>query len=229
MIDAADRGRGGARNNAGRPRTGKCRDAPHRRRPPLSPRHPVHVVLRARAGFPRLREGRFYRALRRVLSHFLGREGLRVVHISIQATHLHLLVEATDRAALTRGMQSFAIRAARAINEVCDGRSGKVFAYRYHATQITTPRQARNTLAYVLNNWRKHRQDLGSRRAFEAALDPYSSGISFTGWKGAPRYRVPPTYTPLPVSAARTDLLGHTWRRYGTIDVFAKPGPIGFF
>ena len=208
---------------------GRCHDAPHRRRPPLSRHHPVHVVLRAVRGLPRLRDGRFYRALRRVLVRFLGRDDFRVVHISIQANHLHLLVEATDRSALTRNMQSFAIRAARAINEACGGRSGKVFAYRYHGTQITSPRQARNALAYVLNNWRKHRQDLLSERACEAALDPYSSGISFTGWKGAPRHRAPPTYTPLPVSVARTDLLGHTWRRHGPIDVFEKPGPVRFF
>ena len=64
MVDAPGRRRGGARKNAGRPRTGRCHDAPHRRRPPLSRRHPVHVVLRAVAGLPRLRERRFYRALR---------------------------------------------------------------------------------------------------------------------------------------------------------------------
>jgi REP element-mobilizing transposase RayT len=173
---------------------------------------------------PRLREARFYRALRRVLTHFLGRKDFRVVHISIQSTHLHLLVEAADRSALTRNMQGFAIRAARAINQAMDGRHGKVFAYRYHATQITTSRQARSCLAYVLNNWRHHRQDLASIRASEAALDPYSSGISFTGWRGAPRYRIPPSYTPLPVSAAQTDLLDHSWRRHGTIDVFHTPG-----
>ncbi|MDX2088580.1 MAG: hypothetical protein SFX73_12065 [Kofleriaceae bacterium] len=71
------------------------------------------------------------------------------VHLSIQNNHLHLLVEAADREAITRNMQSFEMNAARAINRV-RGSSGKVFALRYRATQITTPRQARRSLAYVL-------------------------------------------------------------------------------
>jgi len=230
MSEVVERTHGGKREGAGRKKSPlRRRDPPHRVRPELSRRHPVHVVLRTEEGIRRLRQGVMYRAVRRVLGRYLGHSDFRVVHISIQHNHLHLLVEAADRHVLTRRMQSFAINAARAINRAHGGRGrlGKVFAYRYHATQITTPRQARHALAYVLNNWRKHRQDLGSRRAFEAALDPYSSGISFTGWKGVSRYRAPPTYTPLPVSVARTDLLGHTWRRYGTIDVFEKPGPIG--
>src|SRR5262249_20352826 len=140
----------------------------------------------------------------------------------------HLLVEAADRHALTRRMQSFAINAARAINST-DGRRGKVFAYRYHATQVRTPRQARCTLAYVLNNWRHHREDMVLARAFEAAVDPYSSGLSFTGWKGR-RFRVPEGYTPLPVSPPATPLLRYRWTPFGRIVKTAwgesrTPGP----
>jgi hypothetical protein len=36
------------------------------------------------------------------------------------------------------------------------GRSGKVFHERYHARHLRSPRQVRNVLVYVLNNWRKH-------------------------------------------------------------------------
>jgi len=88
-----------------------------------------------------------YRAVRRVLGRYLGHSDFRIVHISIQHNHLHLLVEAADRHVLTRRMQSFAINAARALNRAHGGRLGKVFAYRYHATQIRTPRQARCALA----------------------------------------------------------------------------------
>ena len=59
-------------------------------------------------------------------------------HTSIQHNHLHFLIEADDKKAFSHGMRSLAITAALAINDVC-GRSGKVFAYRYHATSIGVP------------------------------------------------------------------------------------------
>ena len=61
-------------------------------------------------------------------------------------------------------------------------RRGKVFEDRFHAEIIETPRQARHALAYVLNNWRKHRED---HAAFAKTwrVDPFSSGICFPDWK----------------------------------------------
>jgi REP element-mobilizing transposase RayT len=154
----------------------------------------------------RLRRSEIYHAVRGTLPRYLGLEDFRIVHLSIQHNHLHLLVEAADRDRLARRMQSFAINAARAINAADGGRRGKVFAYRYHATQIKTPRQARNTLAYVLNNWRRHREDLQTEQTRNAWLDPYASGLSFRGWSGR-RFAIPPGYSPLPVSPPNTALL----------------------
>jgi REP element-mobilizing transposase RayT len=171
----------------------------------------------------RLRQGPVFRAMGGVLRRYLGQGDFRIVHVSIQRNHLHLLVEASDREVLSRRMQSFAINAARAINRT-SRRSGQVFPYRYHATQIRTPRQARCTLAYVLNNWRHHLEDWNMGRQFEAAVDPYSSGVSFTGWKGR-RFVVPRGYTPLLVSPPETDLLRSGWMRFGRIDAFEMPGP----
>jgi len=221
MTDGGESKRGGRRPGAGRPRKPNQHDAPHRRRPSLSPSHPVHVVLRTTAWTPRLRCGTTYRALRRVLVRYLGRADFRVVHLSIQSNHLHLLVEAADRRALTRGMQSFAINAARAIQRA----PGKVFAYRYHATQIDSARQARHTLAYVLNNWRKHREDGRSAKTLAAKLDPYASGLAFTGWSQRPRFRRPDGYEPLPVSPAKTHLLRFDWQQFGLIRFDEVPGP----
>jgi hypothetical protein len=76
----------------------------------------------------------------------------------------------------------------------------------------------------VLNNWRHHREDLHVGRAFEAALDPYASGLSFSGWKDR-RFRVPDRYVPLPVSPPGTSLLRWQWTRFGRIDPFECPGP----
>jgi REP element-mobilizing transposase RayT len=212
---------GGKREGAGRPKTGFCKDAPHRKRPELSSKHPVHVVLRILQRVT-LRRREIYHALRGVLARYLGRTDFRVVHISIQDNHVHLLVEAASRRALTHGMQSFAINAARAFHRV-DGGCGKVFAYRYHATQIQSGRHARHALAYVLNNWRRHRLDFENGRQLEQKLDPYSSAISFTNW--SERFAVPRGYAPLPVSPPETNLLA---RRYRSLDPWQRPGPLAF-
>ena len=200
-------------------------DPPHRERPELGGNRPVHVVLRVRRDVPRLRCGRTHHVIRRVLEACLGRAEFRVVHASIQHNHLHFLVEARDREALIRGMQGLAIRLARAINRDL-GRSGKLFEHRYHATAITSSRQAHRALTYVLNNWRHHREDLASERIMQAKLDPYATGLAFRGWAGAPRFRPPPDYVPLPVAPPRTWLLRGAWTRHGPIDLFAIPGPL---
>jgi len=215
--------RGGARAGAGR-KKGKGHDAEHRLRPVHKGRHPVHVVLRVRRDVGRLRKGRVLRALRRALlvvagSHF---ERFRIVHMSIQHNHLHLLVEAAHKEALSHGMQSFGISAARAINRV-QGRAGKVFAFRYHATALTSRRQTRHALAYVLNNWRRHREDLEGVKQRRALVDPYSSGVLFDGWSVGP-FRVPDDFVPLGVKPAQTWLLREGWRMYGAIDPREVPG-----
>ena len=184
----------------------------------------MHVVLRTvvRVAW-RTRD--YYRFVQRALRGTLGRRGFRIVHVSIQNNHLHLIVEANDRKALTRGMSSFTIRLARIVHASVGG-VGKVFAYRYHATQIKTARHARHALAYVLNNWRRHKQDWEHGREVRATLDEFSSAISFDGWARRHRFRVPKDYDPLAVSEPRTSLLKVDWRSYGLIQTWEKPGPV---
>jgi REP element-mobilizing transposase RayT len=214
--------RGGYREGAGRKKTGRRTGGSHRRRPELDPRHPVHVVLRSSRRLS-WREGRTYRVLRRVLGFYLQEPGFRICHISIQKRHLHLIVEAAHRKALSDGMKSFATRAARAINND-SGSCGKVFTYRYHSTQIKTARYARHALAYVLNNWRRHREDFANGRMLTAYLDDYSSALGFDGWTMT--FARPRDYEPLPVSAPQTWLLRDGWKRYGRIDPHECPGPL---
>jgi REP element-mobilizing transposase RayT len=185
----------------------------------------VHVTLRVKDDVRRLRRGYVLRKLRRALHVVAPRELVfRVVHMSIQGNHLHLLVEAEDKRALTRGMQAFAISAARAINRA-QQRTGKVFAYRYYATEIRNRRQTRHALAYVMNNWRRHNEHLTSgRRALKAMVDPYSSWVAFDGWSC--RFKVPEDFVPLDVKPARTWLLLEGWKMYGLIDPSEVPGRI---
>lgn len=214
-------GWGGARNGAGRKKTSKAE--PHRARPEISRHHPLHVVLRTRTDVGRLRRGPVYRAISRALRQTLAEAGFRIVHTSIQHNHLHFLIEADSKSTLSRGMRSLTITAALAINRVC-GRSGSVFEYRYHSKAITSPRQARNALAYVLNNWRKHQEHLRTPAAGRSRLDPYSTAILFDGWKEAPQLAVRDDYEPLPAAVPETWLLRVGWRRHGPISAYTVPG-----
>src|SRR5262250_2938456 len=114
------------------------------------------------------------------------RERIRIVQISLQRTHVHLLVEAENKEALARGMQGFQISAARNINTVLGDdnhrrRRGPVFVDRYHLVVITSPAQARHALSYVMIN-RKHGEDRqGIARTW--LVDPFSSAISFPDWQ----------------------------------------------
>ena len=108
-------------------------------------------------------------------------------------------------------------------------RTGKVFAYRYHATAITTPKQARHALAYVLNNWRRHREDETTQASRIAAIDPYSTARTFSGWKEKEEAVMPPgfsAYPPLEVSEPRTWLLSLGWSKHPRISVWETPGPL---
>src|SRR5262249_22714935 len=75
-------------------------------------------------------------------------------HFSVQSDHIHLLVEADEPAALVRGMQGLAIRVAKSVNRALK-RCGAVWADRFHARTLRTPREVRNALVYVLNNVKK--------------------------------------------------------------------------
>jgi REP element-mobilizing transposase RayT len=217
--------------NVGRKPKGERAGSPHTKRPELNSRHPVHVVLRVEREIGAIRKRHIYRALREA-TLALGRAELydeevgwfRIIHVSIQDNHVHLLVEAADKHALSGGMQRFQISAAKHINRVFSEqlglkrrRRGSVFPDRFHQEIITSPSQARRALSYVLNNWRKHREDRG--HAWN--VDPFSTGVLFEGWvehAGEPlMWRWRDSYDPLFVYRPRTWLLRDGWRKAGTI------------
>src|SRR5689334_6601337 len=164
---------GGKRPGAGRPRKKENR-SPHERRHELARYTPVHVSLRVVRDVGRLRRPAAYAAIQRAVAACLGRDDFRVVHTSIQGNHIHLIVEADNKRALANGMRAFMVSAAQHLN-TARGRRGTVFPARYHAVQLTTPKQVRAALAYVLNNWRRHHEDREGERQRAANVDPYST------------------------------------------------------
>jgi REP element-mobilizing transposase RayT len=217
---------GGKRRGAGRPPKGKRAGSPHKERPFLHARYPVHVVLRVIGAVRNLRRRCIYQAIREATLTTARRETFRIIHLSIQRNHIHLLIEADDKRALASGMQGFQISAAKHLNAAISKgkpgprRRGVVFPDRYHAEIITSPTQARHALSYVMNNWRKHQED---RKAPMSSwkIDWFSSAAMFPGWaeydeEEAFFRRGPDTYDPLIVYQPRTWLLKVGYLRGGS-------------
>jgi len=162
------------------------------------------VTLRARHGLPSLRSDAVFRAVERGIANG-SRGGLRILEFSVQRDHVHLLVEAVDARGLSRGLQGLAIRIAKGVNRLL-GRRGPVWSDRFHARALRTPREVRNALVYVLQNWRKHVP--GAR-----GVDVRSSGCWFAGW----RTLAPRIAASSPIVPPRTWLAAIGWRRLGLI------------
>ena len=192
--------------------------------------HPQHVTLRLATSIGSLRKRHLYRVIRAALVVVSRHEDFRIVHFSVQRTHLHLLCEARDKHALARGVRAFEISAARRLHREISKRtrkprSGAVFPDRYHVASIATVHQVRHTLSYVLNNWRKHREPT-AEGLFGGRLDPYSSAIWFEGWRErtVAELHVPAGYEPPPRATPTTWLLSQGWRRARPISVYEVPG-----
>jgi REP element-mobilizing transposase RayT len=205
--------RGGARRGAGRKPKGERALTTHARRPALTARDPVLITTRLAAGLPNLRRERTLAVLRNVFAQGADRFGFRLVEYSIQTNHLHFLAEGEDARAVARGMQGLLVRVAKALNRAWD-RRGKVLADRYHARKLTSPREVRNALVYVLQNARKHGASL-------TGVDACSSGPWFDGW----RDRV--ARGPSPIARARSWLLARGWRRGGLLSTAETPAAAG--
>ena len=215
-----ERGHGGTRPGAGRkPGKGRRRVA-HVERPAIKRSWPAHVTVRMRRDVPRLRNFKLVPVLRQAFVRGCQKEGFRICQFSIQGNHIHTICEADDRGQLARGMQGWCVRIARGVNRAI-GRKGSLFDDRYHVEVITSPRQMRNTLCYVLQNARRHGERLDLRYH---GIDPFASAWWFDGWEDD-RWRQglePPDPEP-PVAPARSWILMTGWRRHGKLEIEEVP------
>jgi len=196
----------------------------------------VHVTLRARIAplrsqfvFPTVRLA-LVRAARRAPDRF------RIVHFSVQRDHVHLVVEAADKRALSSGVRSVAIRIALYVNALLS-REGPLWADRWHGRPLASPREVRAAIVYVLANFRKH-----ARRTLRPGLDPYSSAAWFDGFREwHAETGVPPPFaerarwdvarrSAAAVEAGcaadfepKTWLAERGWRRYGLVGLGESP------
>jgi hypothetical protein len=200
---------GGRREGAGRKKTSK--HMPHVARPFHDKNHPVHVTMRVVRGLLSLRTHRVARKIGNAIRRVHTGRGFRVIHFSIQKDHLHFIVEGAGRRTLALGIRGLAIRLAHTINKELN-RGGQLFAERYHARPLTTPKEVRIAIICILANFKHHVDDPDK-------IDPNSSGRWFHGWTTPP----PPQDTASPVAHPRTWLATKGWLRHGRIRLSERP------
>ena len=193
-------GRGGKRPGAGRkPSKERIGFVPHVVRPRHDENHPVHVTMRAVTRCPNLRSQMVFRAIRSWIAKASARPlSFRVIHFSVQANHVHLIVEAPSRVWLWRGMQWLSARIAKHVNALA-GRRGSLWRDRYHRHDLRTPREVRNAIVYVVMNVRKHARGADVERR-KVSLDICSSAAWLDWWH--------PRAGPM-LGALRDDLVRH--------------------
>jgi REP-associated tyrosine transposase len=159
-------------------------------------------------------------------------KSFRIVHFSVQYDHLHLIVEARNKAALSSGVRALVITLARRVNKLLS-QSGRFWADRYHGRALTTPRAVRTALRYVLANFRKHEP----RTSPSLLTDPYSSAPWFDGFRECragpllERARFAISWRRFvvldsPVSSGQTWLTVVGWRRTGLISTREAPSSV---
>jgi len=212
---------GGWRPGAGRPK--KPGAVSHATRPSEPGRFPQHVTLRIREGVSSLaREGcvKIIRAAVKA-SH---KDAFRIIEFNVLGNHLHLITEAGDKHALSTGLQGFEVRVVQRLNSALQ-RRGKLFADRYHARHLKTPREVRNALRYVLLNRKHHAAE---QRFSKQWIDPFSSAAWFGGW--AQRIRADEPWKGDLLAIARPTaeptvwLLTDGWKRHGLLRFDERPG-----
>lgn len=207
---------GGKRRGAGRKPAGDRRSSvPHLERPAHQHNHPLHLTLRVSVRCLR-KQVVFARVVAAIRAVNRSRgDRFRVVEFSVQWDHLHLIVEAQDKASIANGVRSLCARIVRSVNRLL-ARRGPLFPDRYHQQVLTTPRAVRSVLVYVLGNFRKH----GTAEAqCGFPLDPFSSASDFDGFAGA--FGV--TSRRDPTDSAQTWLLARGWKRHGLIPIHLSP------
>lgn len=169
-------GWGGARRGTGPKRRSARSNVAHRPREAVSRELVAHVTLRLVPGLPSLRNKEPFEIVLAALTATAFGLFVRIVEFSVQKTHIHLIIEAADSASIPTGIKALTSRIAKRLN-LHMGRHGRVFADRFHLRAITSPREARNALVYVLGNARKHAREAGVTVP-SGWIDPRSSNVN---------------------------------------------------
>lgn len=84
---------------------------------PVDFKKPLHITMKIAPGLPNIRSKSVLKMLRECCSRS-KRFDFHVIHFSIQADHVHMIVEAANNSALGRGMRSLAGTFSRRLRKI---------------------------------------------------------------------------------------------------------------
>jgi len=145
----------------------------HRARPLHAARFPLHVTVPFAKSVWNFRSRRCFKVIERAFWGAMATSSARICHFSVLGNHVHLVMEAADRATLSLAMRSLGVRLGKNLNRVM-GRHGRVVGDRYLARVLRSPTQVRRAVAYVLRNYAQHTAEWGEPVS-ASFIDPYSS------------------------------------------------------
>jgi putative transposase len=182
------------RKRAGRPAI-HDKSIRHRTREGFASRFPLHVSIRIEKRAVNLRKKEPFRIVKRALQAASAVANARICDYSVQGNHLHLLVEAGDRRALSRAMRSLNIRIGKNLNRMMNSH-GRVIAHRYHCHVLRTPTEVRRARSYVQRNTHHHRGgDPHLRDPYAARVVAAQTWLLTEGWRrGKPSSDDPSRY-----------------------------------
>src|SRR5271170_7587745 len=96
-------GWGGKRTNSGR--INKSGTVNHMARPVVNLKVPLHLTLRLLDKLPNIRKNFLHNEFKESVKR-ARKQGLYVIHYSIQSNHIHLIVEAKSNETLALGMRA---------------------------------------------------------------------------------------------------------------------------
>jgi REP element-mobilizing transposase RayT len=138
----------------------------HTERPIITRPSSLHLTVKIKSNKANIKNKSVLRILKRAIMN-ARRQGLRVVHYSLEYDHVHLLVEVGNNQTLGKGMQSFGVTIAKAINRLRLVK-GEVYKHRYHFRKIRSTRELKNVMSYIFNNGVKHKTS-------NSIVSPYNS------------------------------------------------------
>ena len=157
----------------------------HKARAEIGAKTALHVTAKTSASVPNLRTRRRFAVIRQAFVKYCRLDGFRLIQFSILGDHLHLILEADSKQALSLGMQKLLQSISRRLNALLVkekggtvstkgghygsllGWVGRVFKDRYFVHVLKTPTVMERAVRYVIHNAQKHFGRQG--------IDPYSS------------------------------------------------------
>jgi REP element-mobilizing transposase RayT len=211
---------GGWRPGAGRPK--KPGAVSHDTRPSERAEIPQHVTLRVADGVCSLAREGLMKIIRRVIRQS-QKTDFKIHEFNVLGNHLHVITTAANKDALSSGVAGLEVRLAYRLNSALS-RKGKLFAQRYHARYLRTPREVRNAIRYVLLNRKHHAAEKKYARQW---IDPCSSAAWFDGWtqpvRGDEPWKRELLAMDRPTEKATVWLLTTGWKRHGLLRFDERP------